>query len=180
MEQLGAKLQSLRKQKKLSLRDLAERVGCSPSYLSMVENNKVDPGVSRLKRIADGLGATIVDLFQRGAPSDVVIRKNDRSQGTFPRSKTDIEILVPPIPDREMDARLAIIHPGGSSLGDYQHPGEEFGLVLRGVLELSVEGTLYKLEEGDSFYFRSSQKHRFQNPGNEDSVILWVNHPPSW
>ncbi|MGB9618134.1 MAG: helix-turn-helix domain-containing protein, partial [Desulfomonilaceae bacterium] len=61
MESLGAKLRALRKQQGLSLKQLAERVGCAPSYLSMVENERLDPSVSRLKKIVDALGKTIVN-----------------------------------------------------------------------------------------------------------------------
>jgi uncharacterized cupin superfamily protein len=146
----------------------------------MVENGRVDPSVSRLKRIAQGLGVTIVDLFRNESEQDVVIRKHNRSRAEFRRSKTVIEILVPSIPDKQMDARLAIIHPGGSSEGDYHHPGEEFGLVLNGILELSIDGVKHRLMQGDSFYFRSIQNHRFRNPGDEDTLVVWVNHPPSW
>ena len=180
MDSLGPKLKSLRKGKGLSLKKLSERVKCSPSYLSMVENGKVDPSISRLKRIAEGLGFTIVDLFQAEIRKDVVIRKQERLCGRFPRSKTDIEILVPHIPEKQIDARLAIIHPGGSSEGDYRHPGEEFGLLLEGSLELVIDGVGYQLQEGDSFYFPSTRNHRFRNPGDKDTVVVWVNHPPSF
>ncbi|RJR41051.1 MAG: cupin domain-containing protein [Desulfobacteraceae bacterium] len=180
MEQLGVKLRSLRKRKQLSLKQLAERVGCSPSYLSMVENGRLDPGVSRLKRIADGLGITIVDLFQTSTGTSLVIRSHDRICAEFPSSRTRIEILVPQIPEKQIDARMAIIHPGGSSSGEYRHPGEEFGYVMRGVFELTVDGVEYSLQEGDSFYFASTSNHHFRNPGKEDTLVLWVNHPPSW
>lgn len=180
MNDLGDKLRILRKAKGLSLTQLSNRIGSSASYLSMVENGKVDPSISRLKRIADGLEVTIVDLFQNRSTRDVVIRKEERIKGRFPRSKTEIEILVPHIPDKQMDARLAYIHTGGSSVGDYQHPGEEFGLVLKGTLELTVAGMSYKLLEGDSFYFNSEQNHHWQNAGDEEAVIVWVNCPPSF
>jgi transcriptional regulator with XRE-family HTH domain len=180
MKELGLKLRSLRKERMFSLVRLSELAGCSPSYLSMVENGKVDPSISRLKRIADALDVTIVDLFHKDTNQNVVLRKKNRLRGEIPRSKTDIEILIPRIPDKQLDARLATIHPGGSSLGNYKHPGEEFGLVLKGIFELSVNGTIYKLDEGDSFYFKSTSNHNFRNPGNEDTIVLWVNHPPSW
>ena len=173
-------MRALRKAKGLSLVQLCQRAGTSPSYLSMVENGKVDPSVSRLKRIAEGLDITIVDLFQTQQSRKVVIRKKDRVCVEFPKSKTDIELLIPPIPEKLMDARLAIIHPGGSSEGDYRHPGEEFGLILKGILELSIDGMNYQLEKGDSFYFQSTRNHRFKNLGKGDTVVVWVNHPPSF
>jgi uncharacterized cupin superfamily protein len=72
------------------------------------------------------------------------------------------------------------VGPGGGSVGDYKHEGEEFGLVLEGTVELSINGSSYNLGPGDSFYFHSTQNHRFTNTGEKDCRILWVNHPPSW
>jgi len=180
MESLGAKLRALRKGQKLSLKQAAERIGCAPSYLSMVENDKVDPSISRLKKIAEGLGSTIVKLFDENGGEEVVMRKAKRPRASFPRSKLRIELLVPRGPDRSMDARLAIVGPGGGSQGDYQHEGEEFGLILEGSIELSIDGATYILGQGDSFYFHSHQDHSFTNPGDKDCRILWVNYPPSW
>ena len=180
MDQLGHKLRSLRKKRGLSLKKLGERVDCSPSYLSMIENGKVDPGISRLKKIANGLDANIVDLFESHDVQKVVIRKEDRIHAEFHHSKTKIEILVPQIPNKLMDARIATIYPGGSSEGDYRHPGEEFGLILKGRLALTIDGDVYELREGDSFYFSSKRNHYFQNPGKDDTMVVWVNTPSRW
>jgi len=180
VDALGSKLRTLRKQQGLSLKQLAARVGCTPSYLSMVENERLDPSVSRLKKVVDALGKTIVDLFGDSADGNVIVRKEKRAKVSFPGSKLFIEILVLQSPDKKMDARLATIAPKGGSEGDYSHPGEEFGLVLKGTLDLTVDGTLYHLEEGDAFYFHSTQKHRFRNNGSEEAQVVWVNHPPSW
>lgn len=180
LDGLGTKLRSVRKNRNLSLKQLAERIGCSPSYLSMVENGKIDPGISRLKKIVDSLEITIVDLFQSQTNEKVVTRRQERIVAQLSRSKTRIEILIPQFFGNQLDARLAIICPEGSSEGDYKHPGEEFGFVLEGILELVVDGMVYQLTEGDSFHFSSSRDHSFRNPGTEDTKVLWVNHPPSW
>jgi transcriptional regulator with XRE-family HTH domain len=180
MKSLGRKLRLLRKGQKLSLRQLAQKVGCAPSYLSMVENGKVDPSISRLKGIAEGLGTTIRELFQEPSAHQVVIRANERQHVQFPASRLRIELLVPQLPAKLMDARLARVAPGGGSEGDYHHPGEEFGLMLAGELELTVNGETYRLVQGDSFYFPSPQNHSFKNRGAEEAAVLWVNCPPSW
>lgn len=180
MKKLGTKLRELRKLKQLSLKQLAEKAGCASSYLSMIENGKIDPGISRLKKIADSLDVTLVDLFQDSTDSKVVIRKHERVRGAFRGSKTRIEILIPRTPDKKMDARLAIIAPGGSSEGTYRHPGEEFGLVLSGSMDLSVGGNTYHLSKDDSFYFSSTQEHSFVNTSTEETIVVWVNHPASW
>ena len=76
MDSIGSRLRSLRKIQGLSLKQVAEIVGCTPSYLSMVENDKLDPSASRLKKIADALGSTIIQLFsERPNGEEVVLRK---------------------------------------------------------------------------------------------------------
>jgi quercetin dioxygenase-like cupin family protein len=130
--------------------------------------------------IKKGLDVTIVDLFQKNDGQKVVIRKEDRIHAEFHRSKTKIEIIVPQLPNKLMDARIATIYPGGDSEGDYRHPGEEFGLILKGRLELTIDGDIYELNEGDSFYFSSNRNHRFRNPGKKDTMVVWVNTPSSW
>jgi transcriptional regulator with XRE-family HTH domain len=180
MESIGSRIRLVRKSRELSLKQLANRVGCAPSYLSMVENNKLDPSASRLKVIADALGITIVQLLSEPSGGDVVLRKQERQRASVPGSKLLIEILVRQGAGKKMDARLATIYPGGGSKGDYSHIGEEFGFIVKGTLELTVDGTTHSLNEGDTFYFHSSRNHRFQNSSDEDVIVLWVNHPPSW
>jgi transcriptional regulator with XRE-family HTH domain len=181
MNNIGSRLRQLRKARSLSLKQVAALVGCTPSYLSMVENGKLDPSVSRLKRIADALGSTIVEIFaERPGNGSVILRREERQRVSVHGSKVLIEILVRQGSDKKMDARLAVVAPGGGSLGDYQHTGEEFGYVIRGTLELTVNGSTYVLRQGDTFYFSSTSPHGFRNVSDEEAEVLWVNHPPSW
>ena len=181
MSSIGSRLRAVRKARGLSLKQVAALVGCTPSYLSMVETDKLDPSVSRLKKIADALGSTIVEIFSEGKANEhVVLRKEERQKVSVLGSKLLIEILVRQGSGKQLDARLAVVAPGGGSVGDYQHPGEEFGYIMRGTLELTVDENTFILHEGDTFYFNSTSPHRFCNLGDEETVVLWVNHPPSW
>ena len=67
----------------------------------------------------------------------------------------------------------------GSSTGDdlYGHRGEEAGIVVAGVLQVTIGEEVYRLEEGDSFSFPSSLPHRFANPSEEETVVVWANTP---
>jgi transcriptional regulator with XRE-family HTH domain len=181
MDSIGSRLRSLRNSQGLSLKQVAQLVGCTPSYLSMVENDKLDPSASRLKKIADAMGSTIIELFSdQTNGEEVILRKEERQRVAVRGSKLLIEILVRQSPDKQIDARLAILAPGGGSEGNYEHPGEEFGFVVKGSLELTVDGATHILREGDTFYFQSTRPHRFRNATDENVEILWVNHPPSW
>jgi mannose-6-phosphate isomerase-like protein (cupin superfamily) len=79
-----------------------------------------------------------------------------------------------------MEPHLFRIAPNAGSGESYRHEGEEFLYVLRGKLQISVKEKQYLLKAGDSFYFESSSPHHWLNPGQSESLILWVNTPPTF
>ena len=80
-----------------------------------------------------------------------------------------------------MEPHLFRVAPGAGSGEAYSHEGEEFLFLLRGQLDISLDdGESFKLRPGDSFYFESSTPHRWSNPGQEETWILWVNTPPTF
>ncbi|MNR67568.1 DNA-binding transcriptional repressor PuuR [compost metagenome] len=58
--------------------------------------------------------------------------------------------------------------------------GHEAGVVLKGKLELWIGEQHFTLEEGDSFSFASSTPHRYRNPGDTQTELIWVVTPPSY
>ena len=65
----GQRLKHLRKQRGLTLADLAERVGRAPSQLSLLENGKREPKLSLLKSLATALNVPVEELLRRQAPN---------------------------------------------------------------------------------------------------------------
>jgi transcriptional regulator with XRE-family HTH domain len=63
----GEKIRELRKEKNLSLRALAEAVGVSFTYISKIENEKLDfgdyPGEDVIRKLAKALDADADDLM---------------------------------------------------------------------------------------------------------------------
>ena len=60
--EVGETLRRLRKEQSLSLRALEDRCGIAASRLSRIENGHVDPRVSTVLTILDGLDATLDEL----------------------------------------------------------------------------------------------------------------------
>ena len=60
---VGSRIKSLRKDRKLSLRDLAYKIGMEPSNLSVIENGKSNPQLLTYARISATLGIQLRDLF---------------------------------------------------------------------------------------------------------------------
>lgn len=180
MTELGKKLKQLRLNKNLTQKKLAEKINCTPAYICQLESGKTDPSISTLKKIANTLDITIVDFFRTNYEEKIVVRNNEREVFKFPKSKTTIEILVPNPGTKKIDARLAVVGPGGSSKGAYHHDGEEFGYLIKGELDLAYNGETFHLKEGDSFYLHSDIGHEFHNRSDRETIILWVNHPPTF
>ncbi len=184
---IGVKVRHARKLKGLRLKDLADAIGCSESFLSKVENEQVTPSLKTLHRLVAELGTTIGELFSVSTGNHhVVMRHNERpvvrteSVGRGASSGVFMECLIADPESRLLYGSIHVVEPGCSSGGTIHHLGEEVGYVLEGVLNLEVDGTTYFLEAGDSFFFDSSLHHGYSNPGSETTRVIWINTPPTF
>lgn len=179
---IGKKLRELRLANRMTLKQVAKKAGCTEAYISQLENGNANPSIATLKKIASVFNVQIIDFFideQREDP--IVVRKEDRMDIDFEDGgKTRIQSMVINAQHKRMVAFYTTIEPGGGSSGLYSHMGEEFGLVLSGEMDLTIEETTYDLKEGDSFYFSSTRSHGFANKGKVDAVVAWVVSPPTF
>jgi transcriptional regulator with XRE-family HTH domain len=183
MTDLGQRLRRLRRAQDRTLKEIAQKVGYSEAYLSQVETGRASPSLASLKKIADGYGIPVVDLFSDERPHDqhLVLRRRDRRELAVGNRSVVKELLVARQGGKKMEPICVTIAPGGGSKGAYDHAGEEFGLVLAGSLELTVENQVFLVQKGDTFYFSSTRLHGFRNPSRRHrAVVLWVITPPSF
>lgn len=182
MDKLGKKIKKTRKEKGLTLVELAKGAGCSTSFISELERGKVSPSIATLKRIASSLGMTIADCFtDDGEDADpVVTRENERTKMTMKGWKANINLLVSGTKDKIMQPFYTVVEPGGGSLESYNHEGEEFGFVAKGELDLNINGKSYKVKKNESFYFSSRVPHSWVNNSRKKTVVFWVVSPPTW
>ena len=184
---IGAKLRNARRARRLTLKALADKAGCSESLLSKIENDKVRPSLQTLHHLVSSLGITIASLFVRSdAEESVVQRRGKRfilnvgATGGRWAHGVSLECVVPTEAANLLNGSIHIIEPGGGSGGSIKHAGEEVGYVLEGRVELSVGGRSYELEQGDSFFFQSDLPHGYRNVGETEARILWINTPPTF
>jgi len=183
--ELGTKLRMMRRMNKMRLKDVADAVDCSESLLSKIENNKVEPSLKVLHRITAVLGTSIAELFTAKRENEINIPHEGQRRVVVPRATEEggavsLERIIPFGDDQLLDANIHIVDPKTDSGGDITHAGEEVGFVLQGELELTIEDVTYHLTPGDSFYFRSELRHRYYNPGDVTTRVLWVNTPPTF
>lgn len=180
---IGQEVRSLRKARNLTLAELAEASGLSVGYLSLLERDLATPSIKALHSVSRALGQTISWFFAAEAvpesERDLVVRRSRRRKLEYSAGIVD-ELLSP-----NLAGTLELLSsrfPPGASSGDepYTHAGEEAGIVIRGRLELWVDGKHLMLSAGDSFGFASSLPHRYRNPGSEETEVIWAVTPPSY
>ena len=180
---IGEQLRELRLVKNLALREVAEKAGISVSYLSQIERNQSRLPIGVLKKISDALGVHMNWFFQSqavgiAAERDVVVRAGQRRRMSFTGLGITEELLSPNLAG-PLELLLSTIEPGADS-EDYSHDGAEAGYVMAGTLDLWVSGRYFRLNEGDSFSFKSTEVHRCANPGKSATRVLWVITPPHY
>ncbi|MCJ8341303.1 MAG: cupin domain-containing protein [Cetobacterium sp.] len=180
---IGERIKKSRNERGLSLRELATRVELSASFLSQIEQGKASPSIENLKKIATCLDVRVSYLIEdeEVKKNSDLMKREDRKYVESIDSNTKIALLTSSNIEKNMEPILYEIGPRGESgRSYYNHPGEEFIFIVEGSLDVYIEDGVYTLREGDSFYFKSSQKHRFKN--NTDHLVraIWVVTPPTF
>jgi transcriptional regulator with XRE-family HTH domain len=179
---IAPRLKMLRDRKKLSLRELGRRTGIAVSFLSALEVGRNNVSVAKLKTILDALDSTLGEFFAGTAPpaSKIVYRKDELVEISGQKGISFREVAAGR-PGRALQLLLERYEPGCDTGPEaYQHDAEEAGLVLKGTLELTVDGQTCLLKPGDAYYFDSRRPHRFRNLGKVAVEAVSVNTPPSF
>jgi transcriptional regulator with XRE-family HTH domain len=175
---IGVKIKQQRKKMGLSLRDLAEKVDLTASFLSQIERDIASPSIESLRKISQALNVPVFYfLFEQDGPSPVV-RKNQRRTMTLPESSITYQLLTPNA-ERKMELIIGEIDPqdGALPLIHYQQT-EECIYVLQGLLEVTLGAEVYLLEAGDTIYFEGPMLQNLAVRGREKVRYLSAITPP--
>ncbi|WP_019415104.1 helix-turn-helix domain-containing protein [Paenisporosarcina sp. TG20] len=151
---VGITLKNLRKERELTLKNLAQQTGVSISFLSQVERGKSSVTLESLKKIADALGVNPSVFFAVDDTQDALaIRREtfyykDLSNGV-------IEACFSPI--------LVTLQPGENEGNPFSHSGHEFLFVIEGLLTVEVNGERFQLHGQESTLFDAQKMHYWFN-----------------
>lgn len=177
---VGRRLREIRRARRLTLREVAERAGLSESFLSQIERGRSGASIASLQRIASALELAVSDLFSPDGTRPRVLRRDERHHLAF--GSLARKSLLTPKPFESMEVLAAEFDPGGST-GDeaYRHgDSEELFIVVSGRVELQLGNERFGLGPGDCAHYRSSMPHRVANPGPERAEVVFVISPPSY
>jgi len=148
---IGQRLKNIRTRLRLSQRQLARQSGVANATISQVEAGKLNPTVSMLKKVLDGVPMSLGEFFGDEFESQ---------ERVFFRAEELTEIADGGVSFRQVGANLSnraiqfiqeCYQPGsGTGRHAITHEGEECGIILRGRLEVTVGEQSAVLRAGDA------------------------------
>lgn len=175
---LGTKLRTLRSERNLSQRSLAEAAGISPNSVSLIERDEISPSVATLQYLATALRVRVSYFFEDESDQKILLVKaNQRS--TMNSQGVCIESIGNRINGQEVEPFLVKLNPQTSS-GERQviHAGHEVVYCTKGKLEYFIDGKSYQLEEGDFLIFEANLPHLWRNPNETPAEFLLILQTP--
>jgi transcriptional regulator with XRE-family HTH domain len=178
---VGSHLKAVRQMYGLSQRELAKRAGVTNGLISLIEQNRVSPSVSSLKKVLDGIPMALADFFTldlAGKPQVFFSREELADIGT---ESLELRLVGGRLANRSMSILHERYAPGADTGEEMlSHAGEEGGVIVKGKVELTIGGESRILGPGDAYYFKSSLPHRFRNIGRDECEIVSASSPPTF
>ncbi len=179
LSRLGANIRRARRDRDMTLEDLAEASGVSLAHISRLESGERQPSLDGLLRLAFGLGVPFEELFEeqeepgmgtvvRGGKAPVYEGTGFRLQPLMPEAGPEgmsaVKVIYPA--DRVVDHEL------------HEHEGQEWLYMLEGRLRLTLGAERTVLEPGDAAFFDARLPHNFDVLSAEDAEVLMVSCVP--
>ena len=176
--ELGIRLRARRQELDLSLRDLADRVGLTASFLSQIERGLASPSIESLRKISDALEVPIFHFLVEPDTKSPVVRRNERALLKLPDSNLTYQLMTPDL-NRKMEVFLAEREPGDEKITiPLRQETEEFIYILQGQLEIELDEEVFLLGPGDSIYFDGPLLRRLAARGDMTLRFISVITPP--
>ncbi|AZO93322.1 cupin domain-containing protein [Halocella sp. SP3-1] len=172
---VGKRLRKERIKYGLSLNELAEETGLSSSFLSLLENGKTIPSLKVLDKLTTFFSIHIADLFAVDEEQDFIHLIKDNQIEVTNDSDTSLRFLLPKSIDCSIEPVLITLRPNTVNREFTSHRGIEFGYILEGEIEVSIEGKEPVVcQQGDSIVYRANLEHKVINRQDKVARGLWV------
>lgn len=181
--EIGKAVRKLRKERKMTLRELSEKSGVALATLSRIETGKMAGTVKSHNDIARVLDVTLSALYSgfeteservevqtQQKQADVFIH-NDKASYDILTKKVLSKKMMPIMLKLEKDAKTALEQSGKGT--------EKFLYIMEGQMQAIVDNKTYSLSKGDSFYFDASLPHYWKNISEKTARALCVITPPA-
>jgi quercetin dioxygenase-like cupin family protein len=156
---------------------VATTAGISKPFLSQVERGLATPSITSLVGIARALGVTVQYFVDTPTEDKSVRRGSELNYFGFDGTANRFGRLTNLSVGGQLEAILVRMPVGQNPSEVTTHAGEEFLYVMSGQISLTLEGTTFLLQAGDTAHYESTVPHAWCNTAREEAVIVWVGTP---
>jgi transcriptional regulator with XRE-family HTH domain len=178
---ISNKIKEIRKDKKITVQQLADEAQVSKGLISQIENNRTVPSLPVLMNIVHSLQMDLIEFFKDISPAGnhqkvFIIRAKDYQPFEKEAAKGFIykRILTRNLLGGPADFILLQLKRGARRNQIVHTDAYEYKYVIKGKVEYLIEGEKYILEEGDSLFFDGRLGHKPSNIGSTDALMLVI------
>jgi transcriptional regulator with XRE-family HTH domain len=163
---VAVNLRDKRKDRGMSLDQLALASGVSRAALSQIETCKSNPSLSVLWKIAVGVQIPFSELLGESGPTVNLLRRADTQVLRSADGRMESRPATPAGLSRQLEVYELRLAARSTHTSDAHAPGtSELIIVLAGSLRMHVGNDKYELGAGDSLAFPADRPHTYENPG---------------
>jgi transcriptional regulator with XRE-family HTH domain len=178
--QISKRLKDIRKEKDITLQQLAEEAGVTKGMLSQVENSRSIPSLTVLLNLIKALQVDFNEFFKdinlQPKDSKVIFKKKEQYQSFEKENAKGFyyqRLLSTTI--HEYHADFVLLRLEKDSERDFvSTDAYEFKYLLKGNIKYIIGEETYQMEEGDSLFFDGTELHNPYNTGEEDALMLVI------
>jgi transcriptional regulator with XRE-family HTH domain len=170
---LGQKIGRLRQERGLTLQEVSDGSGLTPSFLSRLERDKVNISVANLRKLAMFFSVQMTYFFEgeENQQAGQVVRPDERVKLSLDDAPVQVFSLLPA--NGDLESRLLEAQPGSGQQG-FSGKGSQMVYLLQGHLRFQLGDEEYELTEGDTLFYKDDLAHNWLNVGEQSAILLTV------
>ena len=172
---IGGKLKEARLRTGMSQKELADKVGFTPSFLSQLESSQVSPSLGTFMQICRVLGINPGQFLEASEPEArpwLETRDMIRSRLASQEDAARVHALAT---GDKFSIRIVVL-PAGAAMNRhfFYHKDEELIYILKGDLVVTIGGREARISTGDVIRLKDSFPSHWKNEGGDDAELLVI------
>ncbi len=171
---IGSKLREIRISRKMSQKELAEKVNLTAGFISQMENNQIIPSITSLIQICEALGIEASKILSKNKTEEKFIIKRQQILNKIPQKISDADIYKV-LSDENFQVHFIVMPQNSFIKGHFLTKKQpEIVFLIKGEVSVILNGTFYILQEGDFIYLEKLMPEKWQNKGGDKAELLVI------